>query len=363
MSADILLVGPALDDPGGIANYYVTLLSRLGPNRNPTYEYLQIGRMGGAAGVSHYLRDPYRLLRHIRDSKPGVVVLNPSMNVRCFIRESIFAWLIKRCSHANLIVFWHGWDAEFAKTVEKYLTAIYRISFKKADTTLVLTSTAAETVQAWGQSYVVSETTMFSDEFLRPDAAPGSRRLSASVKVLFLSRIEQEKGVYQTIDAVCNLLRQNVPVELTIAGAGSELDNVMDYCRRLPTSLARSIHFAGYVRNAQKAELLAAHDLYCLPTSHGEGMPVSVLEAMAAGLPVITTGAGGLSDFFLDGVMGRVVQLDSVDDLTRNLKELIDDPLACLRMSDFNREYAFNQFSSSEVGGRFNAHCVELLPP
>jgi len=166
--------------------------------------------------------------------------------------------------------------------------------------------------------------------------------------ILFLSRVEREKGVYEAIDAFVTINSRHHSVTMTIAGDGGELSNARAYV------LSRGIEgveFSGYIRGEAKNSVFSRADVYLFPT-YGEGMPISVLEAMAYGLPVITRPVGGIKDFFADGEMGYITESLDPGVFAALLERLIIDPEICRRMSEFNRQYAYDHFRASQVAGR-----------
>jgi glycosyltransferase involved in cell wall biosynthesis len=81
-------------------------------------------------------------------------------------------------------------------------------------------------------------------------------------------------------------------------------------------------------------------------------MPNAVLEAMAAGLPVVTSRVGGIRDFFEDGVMGFSTEGVSVTELAAHMEKLIADPSLRERIGAHNRAYARERFAASKVAAR-----------
>ncbi len=102
--------------------------------------------------------------------------------------------------------------------------------------------------------------------------------------------MEREKGAFETINAVKSLINQGLPVTLSIAGDDPILDELKAYAKqRLDDN---HVQFLGYVSGDKKIRVFSEHSVYCFPTNYGEGLPTSVLEAMAFGLPVNTSIAG-----------------------------------------------------------------------
>ena len=172
-----------------------------------------------------------------------------------------------------------------------------------------------------------------------------------TIKILFLARLEKEKGIFETIDAVASLIQKGIPVSLSIAGDGKVLDEVKRYVRQ-KTQHKNLFLFLGYVKNNDKIKAFTDHHVYCLPTYYGEGLPNSILEAMAFGLPIVTRPVGGILDFFEDQKMGLLVQEKSSEDIADSLEKLIHNRHNMMKISMYNAEYAKKNFMASIVAKR-----------
>ena len=81
-------------------------------------------------------------------------------------------------------------------------------------------------------------------------------------------------------------------------------------------------------------------------------MPISILEAMVMGLPVVTCRTGGIKDFFQDGTMGVLLERPDATTLVKSLERLRHNPDTCQRMGDFNRTFALEKFSPAGAAQR-----------
>ncbi|MEX0918244.1 MAG: glycosyltransferase family 4 protein [Candidatus Paceibacterota bacterium] len=111
------------------------------------------------------------------------------------------------------------------------------------------------------------------------------------------------------------------PIFYTLIGDGELQAELMAYVRE--HALESSVAFAGYVEDARRH--LSAFDLFLLP-SHKEGLPYAILEAGAAGLPVIASNVGGIPEVVRDGYSGILIDPNQPDEIVHALKTLISSP-------------------------------------
>jgi len=120
-------------------------------------------------------------------------------------------------------------------------------------------------------------------------------------------------------------LRRNHP-QATLTMAGQEKGSLADV-RRLVVELGlgEAVTFPGYIADADKADVFDRHDVF-VNTNRVDNTPVSVIEAMASGLAVVTTDAGGLPYLVTDGVSGIVVPVGDDEALAAAIGRVVDDP-------------------------------------
>jgi glycosyltransferase involved in cell wall biosynthesis len=160
-----------------------------------------------------------------------------------------------------------------------------------------------------------------------PDACRG--RL-----VLFLGPLEAGKGVFDLLEALC-ALRPAVPdLRVFFAGEGDRAA-VRRYAERL--GLADAVKFTGWVGPSGKRALFESAAAFALP-SYDEVMPLGLLEAMAAGVPVVACAVGGIPEAVADGVTGFLAAPGDIATLERQLKKLLSDPALGARIGAAARE-------------------------
>lgn len=139
-------------------------------------------------------------------------------------------------------------------------------------------------------------------------------------RLLFVGRLAAVKGVAVLLDALAALRNAHPNVTLTLIGDGPERAALEAHATRL--DLMSHVTFAGYKSQAEVAAALAGHDVFVLP-SFAEGVPVVLMEAMAAGRPVVTTRIAGVPELVQDGLSGRLVAPGNTRDLELALDEML----------------------------------------
>jgi glycosyltransferase involved in cell wall biosynthesis len=143
--------------------------------------------------------------------------------------------------------------------------------------------------------------------------------------VLFLGRLEAGRGIYDLLDAVAGV-RGAVPDVRLVCAGGGDRSGVARHAERL--GIADAVKFTGWVGPSGKRALLETAAVYALP-SYDETLPVSLIEAMSAGVPPVVSPVGGIPEVVQEGVSGFFVAPGDRAGLERRLKRLLlDRPLA-----------------------------------
>lgn len=128
----------------------------------------------------------------------------------------------------------------------------------------------------------------------------GINRSQCHNQVLFLGAINQMKGCYDMVDVTKRVAEVVSDIKMVVAGAG-EIEQVKS--KAIAEGVAEHFAFPGWVRGEQKEKLLKESDVFFLP-SYTEGMPMSVLDAMGYGLPIVASNVGGIPRLVHEGENG-----------------------------------------------------------
>ena len=150
--------------------------------------------------------------------------------------------------------------------------------------------------------------------------APLPRERDAHVRLLFVGGMGKLKGERDLLHALQLAVARVPQLRVSLLGHGAE--SVEALCDE--SGLRAHIEHLGPVPHADRARFFRQADFFVLP-SYGEGMPMAVLEAMAAGLPVIATNVGGIPELITHGVEGVLLAPGEVQELAERIVWLAND--------------------------------------
>jgi phosphatidylinositol alpha-mannosyltransferase len=150
-----------------------------------------------------------------------------------------------------------------------------------------------------------------------PDFADGKQN------ILFLSRLEKRKGLPFLLEAYAKIKPQFPDTRLVVVGGDGGLRSVCElYVER---NRLADVVFTGYVPDEVKPDYYKTADIFCAPNTGGESMGIVLLEALAAGAPIVASRIEGFSDVLHDGQEGFLVPPRNSDALAGALKRLLSD--------------------------------------
>jgi glycosyltransferase involved in cell wall biosynthesis len=255
-------------------------------------------------GIRHVAELAVRMVRE----RPAVVWLSLSQNTPAYLRDVLFI-VFARLGGARVVGHLHGgWFQEFYRAASFPVRQVIRIGCGMLAAAWVL-----------GEGLRSTFTGLVPPERVRvvpngvPDPGALARRRGAleSFTVLYLGQLSDLKGVDDLVEAFGALCPWDLPTRLVLAGAWLTGRDERRIRAAVAASPARArVELIGVVGSEEKARLLSEADVFALPARSHEGQPLVVLEAMAAGLPVVATARGAIPDMIEDGRTGLLVPED-----------------------------------------------------
>lgn len=324
LSSKVLTIGPSPVMKGGIAQVLDTYFAEVIPSPKFIAETVagsKLKRVGASAFAAFRLA--WRLAT---DRQVRIVHLHTASGVS-FRRSSLLAG-IARFFGRSTVMHIHGANfRDYAAGNRRKVVS----QLSKADCVVALSD-------SWARFFTdelgIAHTRVVPNIVATPADEPVTS--DGLVHALFLGQLGQRKGIYDLLEAVSRK-RAYLDGRLMLhIGGNGETDRVQRTIDDL--GLSSMVRFHGWVSGDDKTDLLTRCDLYILP-SYAEGLPISVLEAMAYGQAVISTPVGGIPEV-VDEENGLLVAPGDIDALGDALAQLVGDSRRTAVMGARSRQKA-----------------------
>lgn len=326
------MAGPALKVRGGVSAVANSLLKAM-PEDAPSISYVAthvdgpktLKALAAAAGM-------VGVMGAVLFAGRRIVHLHMASNAS-FVRKSTLFRMV-RLLGAKTVVHVHGggFQSFFRDAGPRMKKSITR-TLERADLVLALSDEWSARLRriAPRANIRVLPNPVVVDDF-QPAAECRSDVPQNGGTVLFLGAFVKRKGIYDLIEAMPAVIggRGDVVFEL---GGDQEVGRVQELLRG--KGLERNVRMLGWVRGADKLAAFTRAHVYVLP-SYIEGVPIGVLEAEAAGLPIVTTPVGGVPEIVKDGVNGLLISPGDVRALSASILRLLEDGDLRRKMSETN---------------------------
>jgi glycosyltransferase involved in cell wall biosynthesis len=170
---------------------------------------------------------------------------------------------------------------------------------------------------------------------------PHAPRPPGPLRLLFVGRSHEEKGLHVALDAVEFLLNKGRQIRLDIYVIPAyPFEYGLSLRRRVAERLARAVQFHEPLQSEALADVYRAHDALLFPSSRLEGLPMVLIEAMACGLPVLSTRTGGSGDLVRDGETALAIAPNDPEGLARAIERIDDDRELLARLASASARLA-----------------------
>jgi colanic acid/amylovoran biosynthesis glycosyltransferase len=248
------------------------------------------------------------------------------------------------------VVSFHGMDAMPRLQHKNYLPGLQRL-FQIVPLVLVRSQSLGRVLVERGcppDKIRLNRTSVPLDAF--PEVVrPGDRQSnSTGCMIIQASRLIEKKGLDLSLSAFANVARDFPGSRLILVGEGPLLESLQQQAKDL--GIAGAVEFPGFLPPAELARRFTSADLFIHPSrvtsaEDQEGVPNSMLEAMATGLPVLATRHGGIPEVVEDGVHGLLCPENDAAALSQGLRRLLTEPLTRLEMGRNAAQMVRTEFS------------------
>ena len=296
-----------------------------------------------------FLKQFYQSLKIIICKRPSAMYLPISQKTLGFLRDSLFILLciVGRC---RIIIHLHGgnfrnWYEQRSRVFRKFIRSILR----SIDVMIVLSESFKKLFDGLIPSYkiVVVPNGVKGVQLEKSDIDVSKTLGQSSMVVLYLGTLKRQKGVLVLIRSIPYVLYKRPDIRFVMAGPWadySDKEEVEEFIR--VHELSHVVDFVGPVEGLIKWQILKRSDIFVFPGIQQEGQPLVVLEAMAAGLPIVYTNQGCLQETCIDSFNGLQVKTNDSIDLANKILLLANNPVLLNDMGQRNRQLYQNKFTA-----------------
>ncbi len=360
MNPRALIVGPLPPPPGGVGRLVEAILASPLAERwtLDVFDLSKPQQEGKPSTVTawdvawtlvHLVQLPLRLIR----ARPRVALVQSTADTG-FIRDLALI-LILRAFRVPLLLHWHGApeSAQFpGPNRASWRSALFRFAVDRARGLILL----AEPYRPFFAQHVEAGRLLVVPNFVDGPAIEAAAPAGASptidaMRLVFLGRVGPQKGVDVLLEAFARVRAEAPGLSLEIIGEG-ESPPALEAVRRHPEVAAGHVVLTGALGHERFARLRAA-DVFVLPT-RADSFPLSILEAMAAGLPVVASSVGAIPWLLDEGACGALVPVGDAEALAASLLHLARHPEQRAALGEAARARQRALFDSAHAAARLD---------
>ncbi len=291
--------------------------------------------------VKHAVQLVWLILRH----RPALVYIPNGQNHISYTRDSIFI-LISRLLGRRVICHLRGGNfRNWYNAAGRLMRAWVRFVHRRVHGQIVLGENLRPLF-----NWILPEERIFVVPNGGDFHYPPVERKDGPMRVLFLGNFIGTKGVLEVLKAAVLLKHRSAEMEFVFAGSWRDAETRREFEVLMAEHPDLPVRVAGQVTGKEKASLLAESDVFLFPTYYpNEGHPWVIVEALAAGLPIISTDHAAISESVLDGVNGFLVAKRSAKAVAGKVEYLLDHPEERHRMGAASLEHYKAEFTEARM--------------
>lgn len=284
----VLISAPSLSVNKNVSGISAVVNSIIGSKNDIVYYHLEVGRTDKDKwGLLSYLNTIFRLFLfpvYILKNRIDVFHQNLPFNNKGLLREVLFNFLARIC-FVPVVLHIHGGEFLTKKPESKLKLLLINSIFKGSKERIVLSDVEANLIKSlYGFDAISLPNSIDTEVFFQE----GPKLFNEVPKIIFLGRFHESKGLIYLTSAFKNLYKKH-RFQFVLCGKG-ELERFL--VEELKNIIGDDFDFRGVISGEEKIKALTNSDFFVLPSTYGEGLPISLLEAMSCGvIPVVTDDA------------------------------------------------------------------------
>ncbi|TWR27594.1 glycosyltransferase family 4 protein [Mucilaginibacter pallidiroseus] len=352
----VLITGPSLDvkdNVSGISSVVNTIISH---SPNIDYIHFLIGKRdkekASLGRIIPVVKSYISLIKSSKNNGYDILHLNLALNGKSLLRDYVvfkIALLFKK----RILLHLHGGKYLTKKPSNQILLQLIKSVLSKSDKVVVLSDHEKELINSiYNKSGVSVLPNTVESSFLNSSIKYNINE----VQFLFLGRLTESKGLELILKAFNEYVKSGNKATLNICGTGPLEGLVIDSAKNNP-----NIKFHGIVSGIQKIMHLESNHVFLLPSLHGEGLPVALLESMAMGLVPIVTNDGSMGLAVESFKTGIIIPKNDIQAITDHMKYLTNNLDQLEQMSANAKKYIANNYNVSTYINKLSGLYTNIL--
>ncbi len=311
------MVGPSLEAQGGIATLARTFLESRALSELDVRYFPTVGEGSKARKLVQMARGQASFLAALGEGWDLVHI--HVADGASFYRKMVY---FREAAAAGIPVVLHNNFAHLEELVARSQVheSLVRRCYAEADQVHVVSNDMARDITRWTEGQATVRV-LFNPVPAAEFPSPAPRGPKANPVVLFMGRVGERKGIFDLIEAWPAVLDEAPSARLRVGGDG-DLERLRQ--RLVELGVQDSVEVLGWIAGEDRLRAYGDADVYCLP-SYAEGLPISVLEAMASGLAVVSTTVDGIPDAVVEGETGFMLEPGDREGTAGALARLLND--------------------------------------
>jgi glycosyltransferase involved in cell wall biosynthesis len=351
----VLITAPSLDENENVSGIS-TLVREIIKHGKAEFHHFQAGRKDDEkTDVGWVFRQIFlapRFWRQIRREKIDVVHINTALVPFSILRDAALT-ATARLAGCPVLLHPNGGRFLMEEFESRPLAWIAEKMFRLASKVLVLSEHEKESITRRWQNLDVR----ILPNAIAIDQAFVSKRNNREQVMIFLGRFHESKGLHEIIEACRILKNENFQFRFDCYGAGALKDF---FIAEMTKILAEKFYYGGVISGAEKWKRLAESDIFLLPSRYGEGLPLAMLEAMAAQCVVVVADVASVRAFIEDGKNGFMVEPYNALQVAEKLKLLLSDEADWESMRQNARATVEEKFAISDYVQKLESLYAEI---
>lgn len=343
----ILITAPSLDENVNVSGIS-TLVRQIVKHGAAKFVHFEAGRRDGAPINANWLAQQTlltpRLISAIRREKVDLVHINTALVPQAIVRDAALT-TAARIAKRPVLLHLHGgrflMEAFENKALERLATGMFR----RAAKIIVLSEHEKQSLlKRWNDLNIE----VLPNAVTASEIPFAEKQINGEKTIIYLGRLHESKGLHEIVEACRILKSENYNFQFRCFGAGALKDF---FAAEMSSILGDDFYYGGVIAGAAKWQELAASDVFLLPSRYGEGLPMAMLEAMAAGCVAVAADVASVRHVIRDDANGFMVEPYNVGQIVEKLKTILDDraDLAAVRANaraTVEKDFAFDDYIS-----------------